>query len=52
MTTGVYDDLEAPELTKKFGGSWAADCIARALRSPFTDEWGHHRPLQVRTCAE
>ena len=50
LATGLFDDLDAPELLQKFGGAWPHDCIARAVQSPLTDKWGQQRPLQVRTC--
>ena len=44
--TGLFDDLDAPEMVQKFGGRWPEGCVARALRTPFIDEWGD-RKLQV-----
>lgn len=51
LATGLFDDLDAPTNIKQLGASWPYECIARALQTPFTDQWGAVRPLQVSSCS-
>ena len=47
IATGLFDDLDAPTNIKQLGATWPYECIARALQTPFTDQWGRVRPLEA-----
>ena len=51
IATGLFDDLDAPANIKQLGATWPYKCIARALQTPFTDQWGRVRPLKASLCS-
>ena len=45
--TALFDDLTAQQLMSKYGKAWPEGCVARALQTPLTHQWGNVSPLPV-----